>query len=46
MWEIRSSYSGMKGKLMSSNTWDKTSMIGRLLFNNELDNLDKERFIA
>ena len=42
MWEIRSSYSGMKGKEMSSNTWDKTSMIGRLLFNNELDNLDKQ----
>ena len=34
---------------MSSNTWDKTSMIGRLLLgfhNNELDNLDKQLFLG
>ena len=42
----------MKGKQMSSNTWQRsfyTSMIERLLLlfhNNEFDNLDKERFIA
>ena len=43
MSEIRSA---MKGKQMSSLTWDKTSMIRRLFFNNEFDNLDKQRFIA
>ena len=37
--------SGMKGKEMSSDSWDKTSMIGRLLFNNELDNLDKQLWL-
>ena len=30
---------------MSSDSWDKTSMIGRLLFNNELENLDKQLWL-
>ena len=39
MWEIRSP---IKGKEMSWESWEKTSIIGRLLFNNEFDNLDQQ----
>ena len=33
----------MKGKEMTWESRDKTSIIGRLLFNNKFDNLDQQR---